>query len=211
MANAGWHPDPIGRHQLRYFDGEQWTPHVRDGSDASLDPLTPAPASQTRASSASDAPAAVQAPAPRTHRPQWLVLAGILLVVAITVGTVAFASSPSSDASRATVHGSFVIRNTRSGPQYVTNAERVCAGGPGLRDLNARTRVVVDGDHGNEVTRTVLGHGHVGGDACVFRFSFTVAKGPRYYVVSVGQHSSAEYTFAQLQQPDAVTLAIGGQ
>jgi hypothetical protein len=25
---AGWHPDPEGQHQLRYFDGRSWTGHV---------------------------------------------------------------------------------------------------------------------------------------------------------------------------------------
>jgi len=25
-----WHPDPFGRHQLRYWDGSVWTPHVVD-------------------------------------------------------------------------------------------------------------------------------------------------------------------------------------
>ena len=25
---AGWHPDPSGKHQLRYWDGTQWTDHV---------------------------------------------------------------------------------------------------------------------------------------------------------------------------------------
>ncbi len=25
-----WVPDPTGRHQYRYWDGEQWTDHVAD-------------------------------------------------------------------------------------------------------------------------------------------------------------------------------------
>ena len=27
---AGWYPDPTGRHQHRYFDGREWTNHVAD-------------------------------------------------------------------------------------------------------------------------------------------------------------------------------------
>jgi peptidoglycan/LPS O-acetylase OafA/YrhL len=27
---AGWHPDPSGRHQLRWWDGERWTTNVHD-------------------------------------------------------------------------------------------------------------------------------------------------------------------------------------
>jgi uncharacterized protein YxjI len=40
---ANWYPDPVGRHQLRYFDGAQWTEHVSSNGSQSLDPLTPAP------------------------------------------------------------------------------------------------------------------------------------------------------------------------
>lgn len=27
-ANEGWHPDPLGRFDSRYFDGTRWTQHV---------------------------------------------------------------------------------------------------------------------------------------------------------------------------------------
>ena len=40
MVNAGWQPDPTGRHGLRYHDGELWTAHVADGAVQSLDPMT---------------------------------------------------------------------------------------------------------------------------------------------------------------------------
>jgi hypothetical protein len=28
---AGWYPDPLGGHPLRYWDGQHWTDHVSDG------------------------------------------------------------------------------------------------------------------------------------------------------------------------------------
>ncbi len=31
------HPDPLGRHQLRYYDGARWTEHVSDGGVVSAD------------------------------------------------------------------------------------------------------------------------------------------------------------------------------
>ncbi len=46
---AGWQPDPFGRHEVRYWNGEAWTEHVSDagvqGSDEPLadDPLAPPP------------------------------------------------------------------------------------------------------------------------------------------------------------------------
>lgn len=33
-----WYPDPAGRHELRYWDGENWTGHVSDHGVTSLDP-----------------------------------------------------------------------------------------------------------------------------------------------------------------------------
>ena len=33
-----WAPDPSGRHQLRYWDGNQWTEHVADAGRLSTDP-----------------------------------------------------------------------------------------------------------------------------------------------------------------------------
>ena len=39
---AAWHPDPTGRHHLRYFDGKKWTDHVTTQSGAqTLDPVQP--------------------------------------------------------------------------------------------------------------------------------------------------------------------------
>ena len=34
-----WHPDPQGRHQLRWWDGERWTDHVSSGGVTSTDPV----------------------------------------------------------------------------------------------------------------------------------------------------------------------------
>ncbi len=38
---ANWHPDPMGRHQLRYWDGAVWTDHVSDNGVTGTDPLQP--------------------------------------------------------------------------------------------------------------------------------------------------------------------------
>ena len=36
---AAWHPDPAGRHQLRYWDGQTWTVHVSDNGVTGTDPI----------------------------------------------------------------------------------------------------------------------------------------------------------------------------
>ena len=39
---ADWYPDPTGRHQLRYWDGQVWTDHVSSHGRPSVDPVTQA-------------------------------------------------------------------------------------------------------------------------------------------------------------------------
>lgn len=45
MSNqaGAWHPDPSGRHELRYWDGTSWTEHVSDGGVTSTDAEGAAP------------------------------------------------------------------------------------------------------------------------------------------------------------------------
>jgi hypothetical protein len=38
----GWHDDPTGRHESRYFDGSSWTDNVVDGARSQKDPYEPA-------------------------------------------------------------------------------------------------------------------------------------------------------------------------
>jgi uncharacterized protein YxjI len=35
----GWFPDPLGRHEQRYWDGQQWTEHVASHGRQSVDPV----------------------------------------------------------------------------------------------------------------------------------------------------------------------------
>lgn len=50
----GWHKDPYGRHELRFFDGHKWTPYVRNGAENDMDepgdPMIEALAAVTRSS-----------------------------------------------------------------------------------------------------------------------------------------------------------------
>ncbi len=36
---AGWHPDPVGGHELRYWDGGRWTEHVSTAGTQSTSPI----------------------------------------------------------------------------------------------------------------------------------------------------------------------------
>lgn len=36
---AGWHPDPFGKHEVRFFDGVEWTANVADNGQQAEDPV----------------------------------------------------------------------------------------------------------------------------------------------------------------------------
>jgi hypothetical protein len=38
---GGWHPDPFGRHEARWWSGTDWTEHVSDGGAQTVDPAIP--------------------------------------------------------------------------------------------------------------------------------------------------------------------------
>ena len=40
---AAWHPDPMLRYELRYWDGTRWTEHVSRAGQTAIDPLETAP------------------------------------------------------------------------------------------------------------------------------------------------------------------------
>lgn len=40
MTTPAWQPDPAGRHQYRWWNGERWTHHVADDGVATSDPVT---------------------------------------------------------------------------------------------------------------------------------------------------------------------------
>ena len=41
LQASNWYPDPVRRHQYRYWNGTAWTEHVADAGRQSSDPLTP--------------------------------------------------------------------------------------------------------------------------------------------------------------------------
>lgn len=45
-APADWYPDPLGRHEYRYWDGSRWSEHVADSGQTATDPITAEPAGE---------------------------------------------------------------------------------------------------------------------------------------------------------------------
>jgi len=48
--NTGWHPDPLGRYQYRYWEGTEWSGHVSTAGVSAWDPLELTPVANKPAS-----------------------------------------------------------------------------------------------------------------------------------------------------------------
>jgi len=100
MSNSSWQPDPYGRHQLRWWDGTQWTSMVSDNGvthdEAVVAPPVPLPPPQYT-SAAPTAGAAVAPPlspvvegTPKPTRTRLFVAVGaVVLIVAAVVVVIA--------------------------------------------------------------------------------------------------------------------------
>jgi hypothetical protein len=97
---ARWARDPTGRHELRYWNGSEWTEHVSDAGVPSTDPPVvnaPIPESATPPSAAWTAPTkdrSLRAVIAQIKR--WPLWAKIVVPVAIVVVVVALAIGASS-------------------------------------------------------------------------------------------------------------------
>jgi len=67
VSTPGWHPDPTGRHQYRWWDGTTWTEGVANGGQVGSDPLAPAPPA-TAATGAAPTPATPAERSPHADR-----------------------------------------------------------------------------------------------------------------------------------------------
>jgi hypothetical protein len=73
-VEAGWLPDPVRTHQVRYWDGSQWTAHVSDGGTTAADPLpvdAPPPPPPVAAPAPPPPPPAAEAPVAAAGRGGW--------------------------------------------------------------------------------------------------------------------------------------------
>jgi hypothetical protein len=73
-AQAGWHTDPTGRHQHRYWDGSAWTEHVSDNGQSAVDPVSAPPVAVTEAGPAHPA-------TPRRTRGIGRIILGVVMIL----------------------------------------------------------------------------------------------------------------------------------
>ena len=67
--SRGWYPDPTHAHELRYFDGNNWSDDVADGGQMSTDPIQSVPAHIVRVAEMVPPPPTAMAPPPPMSPP----------------------------------------------------------------------------------------------------------------------------------------------
>ena len=128
-AGAGWHPDPTGRHEGRYFVGGQPTDLIRDGGVEALDPMGK---QQLELAGAEPVSTPVTA---RTGPRWWIVTAAVLALLALVgagVGAYAYLNR-----DRTTVDERYLVALKQSGFSG---------------DFNSDANAVA---HGKQVCRTI--------------------------------------------------------
>lgn len=87
LPPPGWHPDPSGTGQLRYWDGTAWTSHVAP------DPALAGATAQTAPAQQAPVLPVAATPRPRTSRATWVVLGVTAVVVAAAIGGTAWGAT----------------------------------------------------------------------------------------------------------------------
>jgi Protein of unknown function (DUF2510) len=86
MQPAGWHPDPTGRNELRYWDGATWTEYASTAGQQRTDPVA-GPPGATATATATTPTYTPTAPGPmppvRAHKVWPWVVGGIALVMVV--------------------------------------------------------------------------------------------------------------------------------
>ena len=86
---AGWYPDPVGGHELRYWDGSTWTDRV---VDRGVETLAPLHFSQTASSSPDGRTAAAPKVGDPDNRPfhkkkRWWLAGGVVVVLVAVIAS----------------------------------------------------------------------------------------------------------------------------
>jgi hypothetical protein len=85
---AGWQPDPTGRHEYRYHDGSSWTDNVSDGGTASTDPMPAAEPAEPEPAPPAPGPAPFARPQ-ATKKSKVPIIAAVAAVLVIIVAFLA--------------------------------------------------------------------------------------------------------------------------
>lgn len=148
-ANPGWFPDPMGRHQFRYWDGGRWSDHVSDGGQTAVDPLaaaqSPSPAPDT--SHPLPPPSMVQpvaamqplsatqptSPPKRSRRTIWVIVGAVAAVAAVVVGLVVVVGGKDDESSNGTAGELFLEPASAAGDDPFTPSADTNTAPPPIR------------------------------------------------------------------------------
>lgn len=181
---AGWLPDPSGDHELRYWDGAQWTDHVAKDGARTRDPFVKAdpPPLPEQAPEHQDRASGPSSTAAGTRRRHFTLLgagiAAFVIVVAIVVVVLA-AGGTDDVVLRGTVETENFSRRNWSG----IGGDPCPAAGAEIRATESHSERVISSSELNS-PGTILGDEETWTSAdealCRFRFELPLPDRPEY-------------------------------
>lgn len=168
MTPPSWQPDPMGRHELRWWDGRAWTEHVTSGGVRSIDPIAPQGWS---------APVTPSTPVHRTRTPLLIGVAAALLVIGLTAGAIIiFSGTDTGDVTSIATTSVAGSGNTEASEVPATtndssvevSPELLITLLPSIDDVPADWSMSFEGDPAPEPA-SGEGYGYCGGDNAIAR------------------------------------------
>jgi hypothetical protein len=203
--------DPSREPDAEFVDRLRELADLRTSGDLSAEEFEVAKREALRLPAASDWQTSLKS----RRRKRWIALSVGVVLVGMAIAASAFVVLR-PDKQQLSVEGTFSISNGSydpsnefDDPNFSSDGAGGCEGDSGYGDLNSITQVVVTDNKGKEADRTQLDSGRKDYGDCVFTFDFVVPKGPRFFVVSVGDRGSSQYTYEELKVPGAILLGIG--
>jgi serine/threonine-protein kinase len=113
VAAADWYPDPAGKFEMRYWDGEAWTDQVAESGTVAPDPFFRPDASYAPPGSEPTTVVATVAP-DRPPRSRKALVAALVAFVVVAAAVAAFALTRGGDSKQATVASSAATTESSS-------------------------------------------------------------------------------------------------
>lgn len=153
-------------------------------------------------------------PAPKPSRPRWVipVVVGLVALLLVAGGTIAYLMLRRPGATGGPAAGTMTVKGTLSvdGDDRTRFDGEPCSLSGGYADIAEGTSVVVTDSTGKTVAIGHLGPGHgaFGTNDCVFDFKVDgVPTGLRFYGIEASHRGRVQFAEADLAKP--VTLTLG--
>jgi hypothetical protein len=215
MTDAGWLPDPTGKHEYRFWDGSEWTEDVSDGGQVGRDSLAPPPPNLAVSESLTSSPSRSSAPGSdnqsQSRRRPPVVARALAVVAVVVVGAVvavALVGSGSGESTH-TIRGTMTLIDSDVG-----GSSGDCYGTEGYDDIEQGAQVTVKNGSGKTLAVSDLQAGSSDDEdfmvSCEFGFVVRDVPDASFYDVTVSHRGGVSFSKDEMERKNwHVRLTLG--